>query len=110
MPKNEFGRPLDRNGYYGSLLFGHGPNWCYLCGGHKHTERHEIFGGVNRQKSKELGLWVNLCEECHRTGKWAAHRNAEVSHSLKQKAQYIAQEFYHWSVEIFREKFGKSYL
>lgn len=110
MAKNEFGLQLDRNGYSGSLLFGHGPCWCFLCGEHRHTERHEIFGGANRQKSKELGLWVYLCEECHRTGEQAVHRDAEVSRSLKQKAQTIAQEFYRWTVEIFRERFGKSYL
>lgn len=110
MPRNEFGMQLDRNGYCGSLLFGHDAHWCYLCGRHCRTERHEIFGGANRQKSKELGLWVHLCEECHRTGERAVHRNGEVSRSLKQKAQLIAQEFYHFTVEIFRDKFGKSYL
>jgi hypothetical protein len=110
MPKNQFGQPLDRNGYSASLLFGHGPNQCYLCRQYGHAERHEVFGSANRQKSKELGLWVHLCEECHRTGERAVHRVGTVSRSLKREAQMAAQSFYGWTADKFREQFGKSYL
>lgn len=39
--------------------------YCYYCGT-SHAERHEIYGGANRQTSIDLGFQVDLCPECHR--------------------------------------------
>ena len=72
-----------RNGYAESIMVSD-TGVCALCGqregycafpspngGEKRQmyfnklDRHEPWGGANRQKSKALGLWVTLCRECH---------------------------------------------
>lgn len=37
---------------------------CYYCGTYS-AERHEVYGGPNRQKSIEMGFQVDLCPNCH---------------------------------------------
>ena len=62
MKYNAFGAELDRNGYAPSIL--QQGERCHMCGGHHiydGLDRHEVFGGAYRKKSKELGLWVLLC-------------------------------------------------
>lgn len=38
---------------------------CFVCGKQKKTDKHEAFGGSNRQKSMEWGLIYYLCRACH---------------------------------------------
>lgn len=109
MRVNEFGAPLDKNGYAPSILFTE-QGKCYLCENYTHTERHEIFGGSSRTKSKALGLWVCLCPACHRTGAYAVHQNKFVAEKLHQQGQLVAMHNYGWSVDEFRRRFGKNYL
>lgn len=109
MKVNEFGAPLDKNGYAPSILTTE-QGKCYLCENCTHTERHEIFGGSNRTKSKALGLWVNLCPHCHRTGENSVHLNSQTMQLLKRIGQSNAMETYDWSTEEFRKRFGKNYI
>lgn len=111
MPKNEYGAPLDRNGYAPSIVQFQ-MDWCWQCGKIFPTllERHEVYGASNRSKSKRLGLWVHLCSECHRTSKKAVHACVESATFLKQAGQKAAMVEYGWSKEDFIEKFGKNYL
>lgn len=37
---------------------------CYYCGTYG-AERHEVYGGANRQNSINLGFQVDLCTKCH---------------------------------------------
>lgn len=120
--KNEYGARLDRNGYAPSIiqigrfdLFGdeQDPDRCYLCGRRQgygyleRLERHEPWGGnPNRQRSKELGLWVCLCGECHQV---VVHgRNAEERRELQKDAQRAAMLRYGWSREEWIRRFGRS--
>lgn len=98
---------MDRNGYNESILQDD-YSFCYVCGRtSEKLDRHEIFGGPYRQKSKELGLWVMLCHQsCHLNGVHAFPKHYEY---LKQKAQRIAMKHYGWTKEEFIEKFGRSY-
>lgn len=106
---------MDKNGYAPSIMqdtvF---ESFCYLCGANgalDKLDRHEIFEGPNREKSKRLGLWVLLCNhECHIFGPMAAHNNASTALRLKQEAQRRAMEAYGWSTEDFIREFGKNYL
>lgn len=105
---------MDKSGYAPSIMqdtvF---EPCCYLCGanGALKLDRHEIFGGPYREKSKRLGLWVLLCHhECHIFGPLAAHNNASTALRLKQEAQRRAMEAYGWSIEDFIREFGKNYL
>lgn len=105
MVKNEFGAPLDRNGYAPSLLHEYQER-CIVCGRtDRPLQRHEVFHGPYRQKSKKYGCWVCACNECHAK----IHRNGELEQQLKKNIQSIAQEAYGWTTEQFREVFGKSY-
>lgn len=84
---------------------------CKRNGRGDRLERHHIFGGANRPISEKYGLVVYLCgERCHRTGKYSAHQNGEVAQYLHEYGQEKAMRENNWTVEQFREIFGKSYL
>lgn len=106
--KNEYGVRLDRNGYAPSIVPGHGEYCCLLCGKNQYIERHEVFGGAYRTKSKAYGLWVHLCESCHRTGGDAVHSTGGAA--VKERAQRAAMAAYGWTVDEFRSRFGKNYV
>lgn len=86
-------------------------DYCYICRkrGIK-VYKHEVFGGANRQNSKDYGMVVGLCFLHH-------DRNSPISvHSLpmqgndleiKAKAQAIFERKY--SHEKFMEVFRKDY-
>ena len=100
---------LDRNGYAPSILQ-EDLSECFLCGrscGEK-LDRHEVYGGANRQKSKALGLWVMLCHNsCHLYG---VHKDAGKNFELKEKAQRAAMEHYGWTKEDFLKIIGRNYI
>lgn len=104
--KNEFGSELDRNGYATSI-FGESDR-CYLCGRTDMAiQRHEVWHGSNRDKSKALGLWMPLCRRCHEElHHVVAGRDIEV----KAMAQKLAMDHYGWTEDDFRARFGKSYV
>lgn len=105
--KNEYGVTLDRNGYAPSLL-----EWregeCLICGRVRPLQRHEVFhGSLYRERSKNLGCWVNICDDCHR----AIHQTATFKErALKRLVQKAAMKHYGWSIADFRQRFGKNYL
>lgn len=109
MALNEYGAKLDKNGYAPSL-FDTFPSVCYLCERRMATERHEIFGGARRDKSKALGLWVNLCGGCHRTEPHAVHQSKDMAMKMKRAGQKKAMRVYEWSQEEWMRRFYKNYL
>lgn len=106
--KNEYGQPLDANGYSRSILQDD-LTVCYRCGRScEKLDRHEVFPSANRQKSKSYGLWVMLCHEtCHLYG---VHKDPKEAERLKMKAQRVAMKHYGWTKEEFIQRFGKSYI
>ena len=103
---NEYGVKLDRNGYAPSIL--QDTEKCRLCGTRTgRLERHEIYNAANRKKSKAYGLWVWLCHGCHMR---ITHENGKERMLLKEKSQERALEYYRWTAEDFRARFGKNYL
>lgn len=107
--ENEYGAKLDKNGYAPSIL----PTKqgvCFLCGNYTYTERHEVFGASNRAKSKALGLWVNLCPQCHRLSPYAVHQMKYSAERLHKAAQTAAMNAYGWSNDEFRRRIGKNYI
>lgn len=87
---------------------------CWLCGRNGNgdpLDRHHIYNGPYRKKSEKYGLVVYLCHtRCHEFGPEAVHRNAENMRKLKQWGQEKAMQENGWTVEKFREVFGKNYL
>lgn len=104
---NEYGESLDRNGYAKSLLSD--KQECFICGRTaRKLDRHEIFSGALRTKSKNLGCWCLLCHEpCHLT---VIHQNADKRLKLKALCQSVVMLRYDWSTEEFIKRFGRNYL
>lgn len=104
---NEYGEALDRNGYAPSLISDR--HECVLCGRTTgKLDRHEIWGGALRQKSKNFGCWCYLCHEpCHLT---EVHKNADTRRSLRRVCQPLAMERYGWTTDEFIKRFGRNYL
>jgi len=105
---NEYGVRLDSNGYAPSVVDYYGTVFerCFLCDWKGDLVRHEIFNASNRQKSKAYGLWVLLCPRCH----MHVHDHPDEALILKKIAQRNAMAHYEWSIEEFRERFGKNYV
>lgn len=103
----------DSNGYAPSIIPDHDKFRCKLCGRNGSLDplnRHEIFGGPNRSKSKKLGLWVYLCHHrCHQ-GPQGVHNNSKAAINLKQEAQLAAMNKYGWNFDDFIREFGKNYI
>lgn len=103
---NEYGANLDRNGYAESIV--QDIDGCYYCGTTAgKLDRHEIYHGANREKSKRLGLWVTLCHDCHMT---LHQTDAALDWTLKREGQRIAMKRYEMSTDEFRAIIGKNYL
>ena len=95
---------------------------CYICGCNAGRERHHCFHGTaNRQIAEREGLWVWLCHECHRHGKYSVHRCIDTDIALERDAQTVWESQYikdypyenhaeEAAREAFRQLFGKSYL
>lgn len=87
---------------------------CFLCGQNPcgdPLDKHHIYGGANRNKSEKYGLFVFIHHnKCHIFGKMSVHQNAEINNALKARAQKAAMEYYGWTVDDFRNIFGKNYL
>lgn len=93
-----------------SILEGNEKGRCFLCGKYIPTEEHHIFGGGLRKKSEYYGLKADLCHWCHNERPNGAHYNIAVAVYLKRIAQRSAMEHYGWTIEQFREKFGKNWM
>ena len=108
--KNEYGVTLDSNGYAPSIIPDPMPEiqycGCYVCGIGGDLARHEVFPGTFRTNSKRYGLWINLCPRCHE----AVHKHQDDHTALKKVAQKVAMNYYGWTVDDFRKRFGKNWL
>ena len=74
------------------------------------SHKHHIFGGSNRKKSEELGLYVYLTPAMHNMSDYGVHFNKDFDIALKQIAQKTAMETYEWSIDDFIREFGRNYI
>lgn len=70
-------------------LFTDNLNVCYLCG-LKRDHLHEVFFGRNRSNSIKYGLFIPICEKCHRK----CHNDANLIDSLHKKGQLLFMRNY----------------
>lgn len=103
MAKNEYGIPLDKNGYAPSLM--QHDQCCYICMALT-AARHEVYGGPIRQKSKRLGLWLYLCPTHHDM----MHAHPRKALALKREMQRLAMAHYGWTTDRFICEIGRNYL
>ncbi|HJJ14160.1 MAG TPA: hypothetical protein OIM42_04805 [Clostridiaceae bacterium] len=80
---------------------------CFVCQQifkNKELDKHEAFGGSNRQKSIEWGLVYYLCRKCH--------QKADLDKNTRQCLHNFARKEFikiH-NEEKFLKEFGKNYL
>ena len=92
--------------YSPSLFSGQDDKYCFVCGSTQYVQRHEIFFGAYRNKSKEYGLWLNLCSSCHDKTHFAKDHSLDIK--LKQLGQAKFEETH--TREEFMSLFGKNRL
>lgn len=92
---------MDRNGYNKSL-FDTEPGKCYICGRYCDTARHEVFGASSRDFSKALGMWIDICPECHN------REHSRNDGELKREGQRLFERQY--GHERFMGVFMRNYL
>lgn len=84
-------------------LFTENLNVCYLCDCKK-EHLHEVFFGCNRVNSIKYGLFIPVCEKCHRK----CHKDVNLIDSLHKKGQLLFISNY---PELgFVDKFKVNYL
>ncbi len=74
------------------------------------SQRHEIFGGINRQQSIKYGLVIFLTLEQHTGTNKAIHKDKkfmEYAHKIGQKTW---QKYYNKTKEDFIKVYGQNYL
>ena len=84
-------------------LFTDNLNVCYLCGCKK-EHLHEVFFGRNRVNSIKYGLFIPVCEKCHRK----CHKDADLFDSLHKKGQLLFM--YNYPELEFVDVFKTNYL
>lgn len=77
---------------------------CFICGRTLKLDKHEAFGGSNRQKSMQWGLVYYLCRKCH--------SKVDLEKNLRQNLHDYARERFikKYSEEQFLKEFGKNYF
>lgn len=103
-------KKLDSSGYAPSILQTDMTR-CFLCGrSNRKLDRHEPLQGPYRAKSKADGLWVLLCHyPCHE-GPTGAHGDRKTREYLCAYAQGRAMEVYGWTLDQWRERYGKNWM
>ena len=106
MKTNEVGVMIEKGGSAPSIVepyveLDHG---CLMCNWRGALARREIFNASDRQKSQACGLWACLCPRCH----MKVHEHPDLQ--LKKIAQWDAMAHYGWTIDDFRERFGKNYV
>jgi hypothetical protein len=76
----------------------------------KGSHRHEVFGGVNRQRSIKDGLVIFLNPEMHNMSDKGIHFNT----AFRDYAHYVGQKawmkYYNKTKEDFIKEYGRNYL
>jgi hypothetical protein len=83
---------------------------CYMCGMYRPLECHHVYGAAFRKKSEKYGLKVYICHWCHNEPPYGVHQDPDRRCWLQSEVQKIAMRYYGWTIEDFRELFGRNYL
>ena len=97
----------DRNGYNPSIMSDE--KMCFICETTLNLNRHEVFFGPNRQKSKEDGCWCYLCTSHHHMGPNSPHQSKEIDLQLKRMCQRRWEKKY-GTRDDFIKRYGRSWL
>lgn len=82
---------------------------CYICKTQRDLQRHHIFGGPNRRRSEDDGLWIFLCVE-HHIGDHGVHRDFDLALKVKQLGERAWIEHNEKTKEEFIRDYGKNFI
>lgn len=84
---------------------------CFFCGKPSDCEHHFLFGNGIRPLADEDGIKVPICNTCHTLGSVTGriHDNPMAEKLSKMLGQAIWEKNY-GDREVFRKRYGKSYL
>lgn len=83
---------------------------CAECG-RPNVELHEVWFGINRQRSIKDGLVIPLCKYKHHNGNLIGiHQDSELSHKWKVIAEEKWIQYYNKTEEDFIKEYGRSLL
>lgn len=77
---------------------------------YSYNVRHEVFGGINRQRSIKDGLVIFLTPEMHNMSNKGIHFNKEFMDYVHKIGQQTWQEYYNKTKDDFIKEYGKSYI
>lgn len=86
---------------------------CCLCDHMQYLEKHHcIHGNANRKLADQDGLWIWLCQFCHRIDRTAVHgpEGKLTDLKLKQDAERAWLDYYGKSIPDWIARYGKNYL
>lgn len=86
-------------------------NCCIECGKYG-INKHEIFGGANRERSKRDGLVIPLCTAEHHNQYdcKGIHFDKKLMQKWREIGQQAWQDYYNKTKEDFIKEYGKNYL
>lgn len=84
---------------------------CIICGT-PNVNLHEIFGGRNRQNSKDYGLVIPLCQQYHHNQYECKgiHFDKELRDKWHKIGQKKAMDYYNLDIDDFIKMFHINYL
>jgi hypothetical protein len=94
-------------------------DYCFFCGCPVECNHHLIFGSSNRQLAEQDGLKAPACNRCHNMGKVnerihdnpMAEKMSKMIGQLAWEREMIASGISpDCARELFRKRYGKSYL
>lgn len=87
--------------------------FCAFCGKPTNTMHHLVFGVSERQLADEDGLTIGICDKCHEF-----HKNNPIACKMSKMIGQLAYEKRKCAEgatedearEMFRKRYGRSYL
>ena len=91
---------------------------CFFCGAESGLDKHHIFGGANRKKSEEDGLWIMCCHTEHvatygpDTIHGSPNRGKDMTLKMIGEYAWIKARGYdeEEGIKQFVSRYGKNYL
>lgn len=88
--------------------------FCILCGTPSTDVHHCIPGNAKRRLADEDGLTISLCRDCHdfihRNGKAATMSKIIGQLAFEKEYSAVSEERQTEAREVFRKRYGGSYL
>jgi len=80
---------------------------CFLCGSRINLHKHHVWHGTGNRKIAEAdGLYLRLCEPCHRN----LHDKGTHDKDLMEIGEKAYLDHYNATVEDFIRRYGKNVL